>query len=279
MERDAKFRMKRRTGGVPRRDLTRRSEARNSPMTVSLVHVTAVGFGREIIDGRQIEPRPCPVFKQNLAYFFALRPSYRLKDGGALSSQINRFPFVLIIDPATLPAPHHVYPFDTGGACSGVFSRLDPTIPLEDYRLPPTLQAAADHIDWAFGGLESYLTGDLRNDLASGVPMFETSVHGFIDIAKMATGGWNDEPDGRASAVEVAYAENIALKGRVRLAVFPRQYLEDGDVVNRVFLTQLVELGIPFKTYDWQPNRSPDEFQGRIAEIVRDHYHAAGELA
>lgn len=278
MERDAQFRMARRNGGVPRRDLAQRSQNRNAAMAVSLVHVTAVGFGREIIESRQIEPRDCPVFKQRLAYFFALRPSYRLKGGGDASHQLNRFPFVLIIDPRTLPEPHHVYPFDTGGACDGKFSRLDPTIPLEDYKLPPNLQAAADHIDWAFGGLDPYLTGDLREDLAAGIPRFETAVHGYIDIARMATSGWNDQPDRRASSVEVAYAENIPLNGRVRLAIFPQQYLEDGEIQNLAFLKQLSDLAIPFKLYDWQPNRTPDEFQEKIAEIVREHYREAGEL-
>lgn len=266
--------------GNPRRDdLIRRIAPSRSDRPIRLVHITSVGWAREILESRAIEPRRCPVFKTDLAYFFAYRPAYRLKDGSRKSEILNHFPFVFIIDPGTLPPPLHVYPFDTGGAVGGAFTRADRTTPLQDYELEPTLVDARALIDWAFSNLDAYLKGDFREDVLKGVPLHDTTVHAWVQVARMATSGWNEGPDRRASSVEIAWNTPVQLKGRVTLAIFPKQYLEDEGQENRAFLDQLSELEIPFRTYDWQPNRAPDDFQKEIAAIVQAHYHAPEETA
>lgn len=66
-----------------------------------------------------------------------------MKTGEEKSDQINLFPFVFVVSPNNLGTPYHVYPFDTGGAASGVFhERADPYVPLEEYELAPALPSA-----------------------------------------------------------------------------------------------------------------------------------------
>lgn len=267
----------RRKQGTPRRELRARA-ASVAPLYISaLVHVTPVGFAREIIEAGQIEARACKVFRgQDLVYFFALRPAYRLKDGSEKTDKINYFPCVFVVSPDELREPFHIYPFDTGGAVHGMFDgKADRTIPLEDYELDPTLEAAGRHIRWAFGSHERYLEGDLRPDVLDGVPRHETVTRGFVDIAGLASSGHN-APDRRASAVEVAYNRHIPLRDNVRLVVLPKQYVEDAAGENRALIARLKDLGIEWAVYDWQPNRAPDDFLHEITELVMQHYRNGG---
>src|SRR5262249_49677907 len=92
----------RRKSGNPKRDLRKKSSPAGVPTELPLIHVTAVGAAREIIDSGQLEMRMCKVFQEKLVYFFALRPAYRVEGADAKSDQINRFPFVFVVNPKDL---------------------------------------------------------------------------------------------------------------------------------------------------------------------------------
>lgn len=269
--------IRRRQQGVARRDLAKRTRSGEDLQVRALVHVASVGVGREIIESGKLEARRCAVFKdKELVYFFALRPAYRLKDGTEKSDKLNYFPCVFVVAPDNLRDPYHVFPFDTGGALAGVFDRkADREVPLEDYELDPSLEAAGRHIRWAFGDVENYLQGDLRPDVLADVPRHETVTWGFVDIAELASSKRNDA-DLRASAVEIAYDRHVPLQGNVRLVIIPKQYMEDPNGPNQDFITRLNELGLEWKTYDWQPNRAPDDFLHEINDQVMRFYRENG---
>jgi hypothetical protein len=89
----------RRPGFAPNRALRGlAAKAGSLPGPLDLVHLTSVGAGRKIVSLGQIEARPCAVFKRDLVYMFLARPAYRLRNGGAKSDQINRFPCALLFD-------------------------------------------------------------------------------------------------------------------------------------------------------------------------------------
>jgi hypothetical protein len=271
--------VKKRSGGAANWELRKRSQPGKVPEALPLVHVTAVGIAREIVHSGKLEARRCAVFKRGLLYFFAARAAYRLKEGDAKSHQINRFPFLFIVRPDAVPTPYHVYPFDTGGAVKGVFeAESDPYVYLEDYELEQNMAAAAGQIAWAFGTLEDYYEGNLRTDILDGVPTHETVTRGFIDIARMARSGSN-QPDKRASAIEIASNHDVQLRDNVLLAILPKQYLEeDGDTPNHDFISRLKSAGIPWEVYDWQANTTPNEFQEEIAKIAKTFLQKQGLL-
>ena len=244
-----------------------------------LVHVTAVGWGRRIISNGRIETRQCRAFDRELLYAFLARPSYRFREGDTKTSQMSRFPFVLVISPEALPPPYHVYPFDTGACMAGVYGDVpDPTVYLEDYELTPSVEAALQHIAWAFGSKSAYFEGTLRAGLAENLPEWRSVGRSWIDIANLAATG-RDKPDARASAIELAYTQSIDLKqGHVRLAIFPQQLLEDARGDNTEFLSEISKLGIQTKTYDWRANETPDSFMDEITRIVRHYLEEGGQL-
>lgn len=243
-----------------------------------LVHVTAVGAAREIIRCGQIEARQCAVFNKALSYFFALRPAYRLKFGGEPTDQLDRFPFVFVVDPASLGSPFHVYPFDTGGAINGAFDeQANEYVFLEDYRLRPNYGAVSGQIGWAFGTRAAYYDGELRQDVEASMAHHEAGPRSFLRIAALATIGSN-RPDQRASAIEVAFNRHVPLKGSVKFAIMPRQFLEDPRGDNKPMIDGLTAAGIDWTYYEWEPNLTPDEFRKEITRLVREHLVREGQL-
>jgi hypothetical protein len=268
-------------GGMPRRndinfdrELAKHDDPGHFKQHLPLVHVTPAWPAKEIIRDGKITTRRCDVFEVQLTYFFLLRPAYRSKDGHLASTQLARFPVAFILKPGAVPVPHHLYPFDTGAAAKGAFqSNAVPHVPLEDYALAASHDGALSHIEWAFGSLEAYYDGQLRNDIHNRYRPHEYVVSGFVDVARMGVEGSNAH-DKRASTIELACPHNVDLNGNVLLSIFPKQCLEDNDD----FVEKVRAFGGDVRTYDWQSGRAPDEFQQDIMRIARDFYVAQGIL-
>lgn len=261
--------LKRRTSGTPNQTLRGRASA---PLgELCFVHVTSVGWAREIIRAGQIETRDCRVFKRNLVYFFALRPAYKLKGSRDKRDILDFFPVVFLTKAADLGAPFHVYPFDTGGALEGEFDAgASPTVFLEDYALEETRQAISDHIAWAFGTPRGYYDGALVEGFAADLPDWDSGAITFAKIANLASEGHN-QPDKRASAIEVAFERNVPLS-QIEYAILPYQFLEDlKGRKNTEMITRLKDAGVEWATYAWRPNRAPEDFHAEIAQMVKEY--------
>jgi hypothetical protein len=269
-----------RTSGTPDRELrdVAATSASPPPKQLDLVHVTAVGAGREIVRSGEIETRLCRCFNKDLVYLFVARPAYRHEYFRHKTDQVNRFPFVFVVDPVGLDPPYHVYPFDTGAAMAGIYGDLaDPFVFLEDYELDPRLDAASAHINWAFETPEKYYRGELRTGLRDTLKSWQTVAAGFLTIAQMASSSHN-RPDKRASAVEIAYTKHISLKKNVKLVILPKQYMENGSVKNIDFIRRLTELEIDWDWYDWQPNERPDFYFDCITNIVSAYLRRRNQI-
>jgi hypothetical protein len=270
--------MKRRSRGKPNRELQNKLGALVSGASLPLIHVTSAGLMREILLSGRLEPDLCTVFGRDLLYFSLLRPDYRLKQGGEKTDQIGRFPCAFVVDASNLPAPYHVYPFDTGAAAAGRFdAAVEPATRLEDYELSPSLDGAARHIGWAFSTVARYYFGDLRADLFGSIPAFELVSRSYVRIAQLTSSNYT-KPDRRASAIEVAYSASVDLLGRAKLLVLPKQFLEDGHAQNIIVQRRIRELAIRVIEYDWQPNKAPDDFSDEIYDLLRQHFALEGIL-
>lgn len=240
-----------------------------------LAHVTNVHAGRRIVEAARLTTRTCNVFGVDLAYFFVLKPAYLGKFDREKADFLDYFPLALILHPDAVPTPHHVYPFDTGGAATGAFrSRANRLVPLEDYELETSHESAAGFIGWAFGDLTSYYDGVLRRQLNAETAAADSVAIAYLAVAKLGTQG-DPEHDTRAATLELASADNVDLGGNVMMAVIPKQLLEvPGRFMNA--LAKLIGAGTDIETYDWRPNRAPAEFQSDILRITRSWYASRG---
>ena len=260
--------VKHRTTGKPVVPMGGRSEDYKAVKSLELVHVTAAGSARDIVRSGEILAKRCDVFRKDLNYFFVARPAYRLKNGDQKSEYISKFPVALVLDGKSLGTPYHIYPFDTGALMSGIFGdRPDPFVYLEDYELPANLDEARKHIAWAFGDNKRYAMGDLKHELLEETPEFDEVGRAFLSLARLASRESNS-PDSRASAIEVAFNRRIPLKGNIKFAVFPEQYLESSSGVKSPLLDDLKKLCPKWTTYHWTSNRRPDDYTDEVAEKV-----------
>lgn len=240
-----------------------------------LAHVTNVYSARGIVETGKLTTKLCEIFGVSLAYFFVMKPAYLGKFDSEKSDFLDYFPVALILKPDAVASPHHVYPFDTGAAAAGAYrSRANRLVPLEDYELETSHEAAAGFVGWAFGGLSSYYDGVLRPQLYAESSPAESVVTGYIAIAKLGVPG-DPEHDTRASTVELTSADNVDLRGNVMLAIVPKQLLELTGRFLDAFQA-LIGSGAAVETYDWRPNRAPAEFQPDILRLTRAWYASEG---
>ena len=242
-----------------------------------LAHVTPVGAAREIIRAKQIETRACIRFKRKLVYFFAMRPAYKPKRSDRKELTIDHFPSVMMVDPEHMGLPFHVYPFDTGGALDGAFEEEESEhIYLDDYELDSRLQAVNDHIYWAFDTHADYFDGRLKKGFAEKFPDWDVHARTFARIAALASVGSN-KPDGRASAIELAFANHVRLE-QIKLIILPKQFLEDPRGNNTEVTDALRSANVEWAVYEWQPNRAPGDFHSEINAMVRGYLNDWGVL-
>lgn len=117
--------MRRRKGLPAQRQLRARAARGALPEKLPLVHVTATGFAREIVESGQFEVRRCKVFNKDLVYFFVLRPAYRRRDGDEKSERINRF--LLSSSSRPMPSRPTMSILSTRAAPTPASSRIRPT--------------------------------------------------------------------------------------------------------------------------------------------------------
>jgi hypothetical protein len=261
--------LKRRTQGHFVRPMASRATKHGLAKPLYLIHITAVGIGREIVSQDILEARYCKHFDRKLVYFFINRPGYSIKNSNDKSDQLNRFPFVFIRKYDKFKTPFHAYPFDTGAALSGFFEdKEDPYIPLEDYELNNNEDGIKDHISWAFDNETSYFDGAIRGSIESELDPWQSTEKSFIDIANLASPQHN-QPDKRASAIEVCYTDSFRVSDSGFHCVIPKQLVEYGKNSNKRILDDMNKKKISWSSYNWMPNRRPSEFIDDIVEIVR----------
>ncbi|MDP4024737.1 hypothetical protein Q8W71_19085 [Methylobacterium sp. NEAU 140] len=257
-----------RKSGIPDRSI--RQNKVDETHEIYLVHICNVGALREIIRTRKIITNGCRVFKRELNYFFLLKAAYKPKSSEEKSDLLDFFPAAIVLNASKLPEPHHVYPFDSGGAHSGAFNEAyNPYLALDDFELEPNFSSALGHVDWAFSSRKNYYHGVLIPGLHENIPVWMAAPATFLKIAKLAQAGHN-RPDSRASAVEVAFSEHVPLVPHVHHLIFPKQFLEDKHAINGDVDGFLSTSECSYCSYDWQPNRMPSDFHREIqAELER----------
>lgn len=247
---------------------------------LDLLHITETGWAEEILRSGQIECRNCSVFEgERLAYFFVGRPAYRPKEGDRKSDNLAVFPFAFIIDQQALLQPFHVYPFDTGAACSGrIQGACQPGVYLEDYELTADLKSAEKLIAWAFGSNLAYFQGQPRSGLGQDVKPWELAATGYVRISTSAASSV-DAPDRRASTIEVASNQNVQLKNQCKIVIIPDRFLESTKGSrNESFESKLTSLGIKARTYQWKPNFTPDDHMEEVESIVHSYFLEKGSF-
>jgi hypothetical protein len=216
------------------------------------VHSTAGRHIGSVIEAEALTTARCPVFDEDLVYFFYGRPAYRPGDGDLVREAAYSGAVCFVVRPEALTAQKRAYPFDTG-AYPRYSAEGAPAagLALDDFRLDsPDL---VPHVVGAFFGTNRrYYHGESLADVEAG----GAAARAFHQMLRAEPAGSADEGwDDRGYSAEAQVPEDVRLSGNLLVVVMPRALLERSDVREAM------------KRWDAEPLGYPTFHRGRVRDF------------
>lgn len=207
-----------------RQSLTAATATPTSPR-LPLCHVADFGTILRFIEaGRITTDEVCDVFQLKLNYFFYGRAAYRPKDGSKSNVAVAN-PAALILAPASVSAPHTVYPFDTGGYPRYAASTAGHT--LKDFELDLNVEECERVIERHWKTHEDYI----RADLSGFREQFDANCPAVECYSAIVRDTDPDEADDRRSSLEVTSLVDVPISAKNIVGiVLPRKYADNASI-------------------------------------------------
>lgn len=190
---------------------------------LGLTHVTDCARLDSLIQSGKLEPRPCPVFGEELVYLFYGRPAYRRAWDGGATSNLDHARICLILRDDVVTKAHRILPFDSGGfqRYAGAFHD---SLEITDFELE-----SGDHplklVGAFYDSLEGYLLMEPTQPRT--FPATQNVIRSYYNLI---TGGLAEQFDDRCAAIEVQLDDPLPLTGEVLAIVGPNQIFDDPAV-------------------------------------------------
>ncbi|WP_171972329.1 hypothetical protein [Pseudoalteromonas sp. EB27] len=222
----------------------------NDIKTLPLVHTCDGQHFRGILVSNRIAPTLCPVFDEDLAYFFYGRPSYRVNNKGMSSSSMSNFPVCLVIEPNNLKYIDNVYPFDTGAYSADLYKdAINQNAKIADFKLKSTFDFIKKFISLFYETNENYYYGKIQIN-ESDIPTMSFELQSIYSLAANKCATMTDD---RCSAIEVQSKAGLQLSPSVVKAVILPSSVLDDEIVSNYLYNMGIE-GISYETMRWDPS-------------------------
>ena len=127
------------------------------PKLLAWCHTTDAFALRAIVETGSFRLALCPVFSEELLYFFYGRPAYRFKDQAALNLTCKA-PVVILLAPELLYQGKRMFPFDTGAFSEKRYAAyIHDSMQMSDFELECPSDAPQRHVTSFFGSNIDYL--------------------------------------------------------------------------------------------------------------------------
>jgi len=203
--------------------------------TLPLVHSTPSYRLDSILEGEEIVPTECDVFRTPLTYFFVGRPAYKVHPSSG-EAEYWELPSCFIFEYDIVKAPEKIFPFDSGALHKGRMPNYVDLMDRDDFDVQGLPDAPARIIGAYFPDLRSYMKGKAKDtahfqkDYTLGI--FETQAKA---LHRMSIEKHNENIDDRRLSVEISTKETIDLKvSRPIAVVAPDEYFADAGFMNKV---------------------------------------------
>jgi hypothetical protein len=240
-----------------------------------LTHITK-GIGAEDVSKAEaVEPSPCDVFGESLAYFFYGRPAYRVSGDGAIKAEAA-CPFCFVFNADLIDKSKSIFAFDTGAFDKRLFKHsLFDEMQLEDFSLENNTSRPNRIIATVFKSREAYFDGNISKieDPDNLSEPWEFHARAYLNLL---TSKGRNEPDDRICSIEVVFDEAVALKGNLLAVVVPHTLWEDGK--GAPWLEKLHQDGVAIAPYVFVPGRHPEYYHALLEAAVRDLFKRWGVL-
>jgi hypothetical protein len=241
----------------------------SSEKPLPLTHTTDAYDLRDIISDKEIKPRYCGIFEQDLSYFFYARPAYR-KNGETQANSLAAYaPIILIFKPSLSEKAIAAFPFDSGGFKNEMYTDLTHhRMSVKDFGLHPSYERIGKLVSCFFGGNKSYY----NQDPASGLK-FQKDEHEAESYKELITYRGKNDRDDRSSTIEMVFNRSTPLKDNLLAVVAPNSFLKDKAIKAR-----LETLGVPIRPYSDGDRLTPASRIPLLVDVVRHFYIKQGIL-
>jgi hypothetical protein len=235
-----------------------------------LVHICDCHALRSIVFSKSIKPTQCPVFNEELLYFFYGRPSYRIKDNGFACNLTSMFPVCFIVDPLHASGLKRIYPFDTGAYHAGLYgSHIHKDSQREDYAFDSSYEFIQKYVRMFYSNNSNYYDGSstIPPDSIPKMGFEFQTLHQLINHKSIGT------IDDRSFTIEIqCSSETNILSGAIKAIVLPDEILQD-DALSSFMYDHNVEA----ITY-CSSRSAPSQLTPLIIDKVRNYYKQAGVI-
>lgn len=228
-----------------------------NPALLAWCHTTDGYAFRSMVHSGFFAPNPCPVFGEDLLYFFYGRPAFRLSDTIGMNA---RAPVIVVLDPSLICRGKRLFPFDTGAFAKKRFQKwVHDNMQLADFELACTDEAPRRHVQSFFGTNKAYLYVKPANPPLPYEGEFEVE-----SIVSMLTDRDSEQSDDRRLAIELQVDEPVPFDVSSVLAlIFP------DELRQAAWLDSYLKgsgAGIEILTYVLQPLKKASDYQVSLEE-------------
>lgn len=220
-----------------------------------------------IISDNKLKTQSCPVFKENLLYFFYGKPSYPPTEKVKINTASSSFnPVCFIVDTHKI-TPKQIYPFDSGAFENKRYIRyIHPKTGIDNY-LINNKSGILKYISVIYGSNEKYIYGEVFSNLPDyNKPELES-------LFNLLKSDHVEEYDERANTIEVISDESYVLSEIVKFVILPDCLLKD-DTIKAWLDTNNIEYDI----YRTRKLCAPNRYNEVIFQKVLDYFEKEGYL-
>lgn len=186
------------------------------------MHSTTCHSAESIFRHGSISTTPCPVFNENLAYFFYGKPLFKVSPSyNAATTNYMFGPVCFIVDTAKLKAKR-IFPFDSGAFDKGMYAKILPNhAKKDDYQLSSNVNLIPRYVELFFGDNDLYQEG--KSFPHSDV---ETSIITYSLALLLGASGVMDF-DGRSRTIEISTDDEVSLSDCVDAIIIPAPFFRN----------------------------------------------------
>lgn len=241
-----------------------------APPVMPLVHTCDCFTLRNIVNSKLLEPSLCPVFNENLVYYFYGRPSYRLGDKGLAFNTSSVYPACFIIDPTEVNVLTRIFPFDSGAYAAGLYEKhIHKKAKKEDYQFETSYEFIQKFVKFFYDSNSNYFDGKTtiqRNEIQPCAYELE-SIYSLINTPH------GEQFDDRCYTIEIQSSAPTQIDGKsLRAIVIP-----DSIAADEVLASFLYDNEIEAITYT-TTRVAPSQLTPLVIAKVRDFYLNKGVI-
>ena len=225
------------------------------PEALPIMHSCEVFDCESIIQSSQLKPTPCPVFKENLLYFFYGKPSYPIGEKEKYKRTDNLCcPVCFIVDIDKIDI-YRVFPFDSGAFKNNMYSQfIHRHMHIDEFEIDNDIIAIKAYISVVFGNNTSYINGIAVEKEAE-----DTCTNALLKMLS-ANGGF--DIDERSNTIEVICKHPIDISNDVKAIILPESLYRKKGIFDFISNNN-----IEYKTYEVRNMTSPYRYNETVFQL------------